>query len=40
MKVLVILALSVVLLAGCNTMHGFGQDMENAGEAIKNKSSK
>jgi predicted small secreted protein len=28
-----------VALAGCNTMRGFGQDMERAGEAIQRKSS-
>jgi predicted small secreted protein len=25
------------LLAGCNTMHGFGQDMQNAGSDISSK---
>jgi entericidin B len=30
----------MVVLAGCNTMHGLGQDVEKAGEAIQRKSSK
>ena len=29
----------VVMLTGCNTVHGVGQDIEKAGEAIQ-KSSK
>jgi entericidin B len=24
-------------IAGCNTMHGFGQDMERAGEKVQDK---
>ncbi len=35
-----VLALLIVALAGCNTMRGFGQDMEKAGEAIQKKSDK
>ena len=27
-------------IAGCNTMHGFGQDMERGGEKIQEKSAK
>ncbi len=27
--------LYVVILAGCNTMEGAGQDVENAGEAVQ-----
>jgi len=26
-------------LAGCNTMHGFGQDMERGGEKVQEKAS-
>lgn len=26
---------TALMLAGCNTWHGFGQDMEKAGEKIK-----
>jgi predicted small secreted protein len=29
-----------VVLAGCNTMRGLGQDIERAGEAIQKKSDK
>lgn len=39
MKTLVMLILSLMVLSGCNTMHGLGQDMEKAGEAIQKKSS-
>ena len=40
-KIAVILvALWAVALAGCNTMRGFGQDMEKAGEAIQKRSDK
>ena len=35
-----VLALLSVALTGCNTMRGFGQDMEKAGEAIQKKSDK
>jgi entericidin B len=38
-KTLVMLILSLMVLSGCNTMHGLGQDMEKAGEAIQKKSS-
>ena len=27
-------------IAGCNTMHGFGQDMERGGEKIQEKSAR
>jgi predicted small secreted protein len=27
-------------IAGCNTMHGFGQDMERAGEKIQGKAAR
>ena len=26
---------AVALLAGCNTVHGFGKDLEKGGEAIQ-----
>ena len=39
-KRIVILTFVTALLAivgvGCNTAHGFGKDMENAGEGIQN----
>lgn len=37
---LILVALWAVALAGCNTMRGFGQDMEKAGETIQKKSDK
>ncbi len=38
--VMMLMALSVVVLAGCNTLRGFGQDMEKAGTAIQKKSDR
>ncbi len=38
--VMILMALLVVVLAGCNTLRGFGQDMEKAGEAIQKKSDR
>ena len=29
-----------LLLAGCNTIHGFGQDVKKVGEKIEDKSKK
>ncbi|HSR02350.1 MAG TPA: entericidin A/B family lipoprotein [Methylophilaceae bacterium] len=37
MKKLIILVMTMLLLAGCNTWKGFGQDLEEAGEAIQKK---
>ncbi len=35
-KLITFMLLAVVLvLAGCNTWHGFGQDLEKAGEKIQ-----
>ena len=31
------LAASLILLAGCNTMHGLGKDIETVGEKIQKK---
>lgn len=31
----ILMVLWAVALAGCNTMRGFGQDVERAGEAIQ-----
>ncbi|HTE13544.1 MAG TPA: entericidin A/B family lipoprotein [Burkholderiales bacterium] len=39
-KVSMILIALAVLLAGCNTMHGVGKDVEKAGEAIQRKSDR
>jgi len=33
-------ALSMLALSACNTMHGVGQDIEKAGEAISNAAKK
>jgi predicted small secreted protein len=35
-----VLAVWVVVLAGCNTMQGLGKDVEKAGEAIQRKANK
>ena len=32
-----LLAAQVLVLAGCNTMHGLGRDMEQLGEKIQKK---
>ncbi|MGS0741612.1 entericidin A/B family lipoprotein [Glaciimonas sp. GG7] len=32
-----ILAVAATLIAGCNTMHGFGKDVEHVGEKIQGK---
>ena len=38
MKVVMsVLITAALLLAGCNTMHGLGQDVEKAGEKIQKK---
>jgi len=37
---LLLLAAWLVVLAGCNTMEGFGKDMKRAGEKIEQKASK
>ncbi len=39
MKNLLALMVCILVLAGCNTVRGMGQDIEKAGEAIQ-KSSK
>ena len=33
-------ALGVVAFSGCHTAHGFGEDMENAGESIQHGTDK
>jgi len=35
MKRVIFLMMTVMVLAGCNTVRGVGQDVEKAGEAIK-----
>jgi len=40
-RILTILMLMGLLgtIAGCNTMHGFGEDVERGGEKIKDKAA-
>ena len=40
LAVFLIVALSMLALSACNTMHGVGQDIEKAGEAISNAAKK
>jgi predicted small secreted protein len=40
MKTLALLLATVIGLAACNTMAGFGKDMEKAGEKIQDKAKK
>jgi predicted small secreted protein len=40
LAVTVMLMLSVLGLSACNTIHGMGQDIEKAGEAISNAAKK
>ena len=35
-----VLMVAFALLAGCNTMSGFGQDMQKAGSGIENAAKK
>lgn len=37
MKKIVFVMICMLLLVGCNTWRGFGQDLEEAGEAIQKK---
>ena len=37
--VIALMVLWAVAMAGCNTMRGFGQDVEKAGEAIQRKTN-
>jgi predicted small secreted protein len=37
---LFLVALSVAAFSGCRTAHGFGEDMENAGESIQHGTDK
>ncbi len=32
---LLLLIFSLIILSGCNTMHGMGKDIKKAGEAIE-----
>lgn len=35
-QIMIIILLSTLALAGCNTVHGFGKDLEKVGEKIGN----
>lgn len=39
-KIAALLIASVWLLSGCNTVQGFGKDVEHVGDKIQNKSAK
>ncbi len=36
MKKIFLLLVSVLILAGCNTVQGLGKDVKKAGEAVEN----
>ena len=38
-KLLILLFFSVTLLAGCNTFHGMGEDIQSLGHAISHAAS-
>ena len=38
--ILLILVAATGFLAGCNTVHGFGKDVEKLGEKVQEKSAK
>lgn len=40
MKTIATLLAAVFLLAGCNTVRGFGQDVQKAGEKLEDKASR
>jgi entericidin A len=40
MKTIVTLLAAAFLLAGCNTVRGFGQDVQKAGEKLEEKARK
>jgi predicted small secreted protein len=35
MNKFILILMSAVILAGCNTVHGVGKDIEKAGEAVQ-----
>jgi predicted small secreted protein len=39
MLVLLLVVAGQIALTGCNTAHGFGEDVENAGQSIQDKTS-
>lgn len=40
MKKIVMLTFIALALTGCNTMQGFGKDMQTAGEKIENRAKR
>jgi predicted small secreted protein len=40
MKRLIWAVLAAAVLAGCNTMHGLGEDIERGGEKLQNSADK
>ena len=40
MKKLFVLMLSILVLAGCNTIQGVGKDVKKAGEVVENAAKK
>ena len=40
MNKIVTLVLCMLFLAGCNTVHGFGQDVKKVGEKVENAAKK
>ena len=40
MKKIFALSLMALILAGCNTVNGFGKDVKKVGEAVENASTK
>jgi predicted small secreted protein len=40
LRMLVVVLCSLFFLNGCNTVHGFGQDMQDGGQEIKKAANK
>ena len=40
MKKLIVLMISLLVLAGCNTIQGVGKDVKKAGEVVENAARK
>jgi predicted small secreted protein len=36
---LLLVVVGQIVFTGCNTAHGFGEDMENAGQSIQDKTA-
>jgi predicted small secreted protein len=35
MRKIIVIVMAAFMLVGCNTLHGMGQDIEKAGEAVQ-----